>query len=125
MEWDDNVLEENDVLVSEWNGKTTNDTCENIQKFGGTIELMSLMNKKMETLVDSLSNHFSSWDELSIKLMKNVLKIVSLNRLFGIEKFKEFLNELWGDVLFEGSNFDSLVDDELEEEFIDTLNMWP
>jgi len=82
VKWDDNVLEENNVLVSKWDSKTTDDTCKDIQKLSSTIELMSLMNKEVEALIDSLSNHLSSWDELSIKLMKNVFEVVSLYRLF-------------------------------------------
>jgi len=73
MEWDYDVLEENNVLVSEWDSESTDNTCENIQKLCGTIELMRLMDKEMETLIDCLSNHFPSWDEFSIKFMKNIL----------------------------------------------------
>ena len=30
MEWDDDVLEEDDVLISEWDSESTDDTCEDI-----------------------------------------------------------------------------------------------
>ena len=35
---------------------------------------------------------------LSIKLMKNVLKVVTLDRLLGIKKIEELLHELRRDV---------------------------
>ena len=73
MKWDDDVLEEDNVFVSEWDSESTDNTCKNIQKLSGTIELVSLMDKEMETLINSLSNHLPSWDEFSIKFMKNIL----------------------------------------------------
>ena len=86
---------------------------------------MSFMDQGEEALVDSLSDHFSSWDKLGIQLVENVLEVVSLNGFFGVKKFQEFLDELRGNVNFEWSNFNCLVDDELKEELIDTLEMWP
>ena len=62
---------------------------------------MVLVDKSEEALVHGLSNHLSSWNKLGIKLVKNVLEIVSLDGLFGIEKLEELLNKLWGDVNLE------------------------
>ena len=121
MQWNDNILEEDNMLVSEWNGKTRDNTCKDIEKFSSTIEFMSFVDECEETFVDSLSNHLSSWNQLSIKLMQDVLKVVSLNRFFGIEEFEEFLDELWSNVSFECFDFDCFVNNQLEEEFIDTL----
>jgi len=82
MKWDDNVLEKDDVFISEWNCETTNDRGKDIQKFCCTIEFVSFMNQSKETLIDSLSNHFSSWDKFGIELMKNILQVVSFDRFF-------------------------------------------
>ena len=125
MEWDDNVLEENNMLISEWDSESTNDTGQDIEKLGSSIELMVFMDKGEEALVHSLSNHFSSWNQLCIELMKNVLKIISLDRFFGIEKLEELLNELWSDIDLKRSNLNCFVNNQLKEELIDPLEMWP
>ena len=57
--------------------------------------------------------------------MKNVLKVISLNRFFRIEKLEELLDKLWSDVNLERSYLNCLVDNQLKEELIDTLEMWP
>jgi hypothetical protein len=45
------------------------------------------MNKTVEAIVNCLSDHFSSRNKFGIKLMKNVLEVLSLSRLLGIEQF--------------------------------------
>ena len=62
MEWDDNVLEENNMLISEWDSKSTNDTGQDIKKLSSSIELVVLMDKCEEALIHGLSNHLSSWN---------------------------------------------------------------
>lgn len=42
---------------------------------------MILVDQSKEAFVHSLSNHFAPWDEFSIELVENVLKVVSLNGL--------------------------------------------
>jgi len=66
VERDDDVLEEDDVLVSQGNSETTDDTGEDIKQFGGTIELVGLVDQGEEALVDGLSNHLSSWHEFGV-----------------------------------------------------------
>lgn len=82
MQWDDDVLEEDHVLISQWDGETTNDTGKDIKELSSTVELMGFVDQSEETLVDSLSNHLSSWDKFSVELVKDVLKVVSFNRFF-------------------------------------------
>jgi predicted glycosyltransferase involved in capsule biosynthesis len=74
----DNILEEDYVLVSQWHSETTNDRSKDIQKFSSSVELVGLMNQSEETLVDCLSDHLSSWHKLGVKLMQDVFKVVSL-----------------------------------------------
>jgi len=62
VEWDDNIREKNDVFVSEWDSKSTNDTGQDIEKLSSSIELVVLMDKCEEALVHGLSNHLSSWN---------------------------------------------------------------
>jgi len=45
MKRDDNILEENDVFISEWYSKPTNDTGEDVEKLSSSIELVGLVNK--------------------------------------------------------------------------------
>jgi len=94
MEGNDDRLEENDVFVSERDCKATDNTGENVQEFSSSIKFMCSMNQGEKALVNSFSNHFSSWDKFGIELVQNILKIVTLNRFFGIEELKEFLDEL-------------------------------
>lgn len=95
MEGNNDRLEENDVFVSERDCKATDNTGENVQEFGSSIKFMCSMNQGEKALVNSFSNHFSSWDKFGIELVQNILKIVTLNRFFGIEELKELLDELW------------------------------
>ena len=64
------ILEEDYVLISQRNSEATDNACQNIQKFGCTIEFVVLVNECKELLVDSLSNHFSSWDQFNILFWK-------------------------------------------------------
>lgn len=77
VQWDDDVLEENDVFFSQWHGETTDDTGQNIQKLGSSIELESLVDQGVETVVDGFTDHFSPWDEFSVKAVENVLEVLS------------------------------------------------
>ena len=86
MKWDDNIIEENDVLVSQWDGKSRDDTCKDVEKFCSSVEFMSFMDKGEEALIDSLSNHFPTRDELGIQLVENILKIVTLDGLLRVEE---------------------------------------
>lgn len=94
MEGNDDGLEENDVFISERDRKATDNTGKNIQEFGSSIKLVGSVNKGEKALVNSFSNHFSSWDKFGIELVQNILKVVTLNRFFGIEELKELLDEL-------------------------------
>ena len=121
MKRNDNVLEENDVLISERNSESTNDTGQNVEKLGGTVEFVVLVNECKEALVDGLTDHLSSWDELGIQLVKNVLQVVSLDRFLRIEQLEELLNKLRSDVHLQRSYFNGFVDDELQEKLINSL----
>ena len=76
MQRDDNALEKYYVLVPEWYGETTDDTCQNVKEFCSTIKFMVFVDKSEETLVNGLSNHFSSGDELGVELVEDVLEVV-------------------------------------------------
>ena len=121
MKRNDNVREEDDMLISQWDGETTNDTGENVEELSSTVELVVLVNECKEALVDGLTDHFSSWDKLGVQLVKNVLQVVSLDRFLRIEQLEELLNELWSDVHLEGSYFNGFVDNELQEKLINSL----
>ena len=57
--------------------------------------------------------------------MENVFEVVTFNAFLGVEKLEEVLHELGSHVDLEGANFNRLVDNELEEEFIDALEVGP
>jgi hypothetical protein len=79
MKRDDNILEENNVLISEWYSKPTDDTGKNVEKLSSSIELVGLVNEGVKALIDSLSYHLSSWNKFGVKFVKNVLQVVSLH----------------------------------------------
>jgi hypothetical protein len=62
---------------------------------------------------------------LCIKLVKDVLQVVTLDTFFGIEQFKELLDELRGNEDLELADLNGLIDYKLQKEFIDSLQVWP
>lgn len=125
VEWDDDGLEEDDVLISEWDSKSGDDGGEDIEQLSSSIEFVVFVNKSVEAISDSFSDHFSSWDKLSIESVEYILKIFSFSGFLSIEKLKEFLDEWVGDENLQGLNISSLINDKLEEEVVDGLEMWP
>ena len=78
MQWDDNVLEEDNVLLSQGYCKSTDNTGKYIEQFRGAVELEGLMDQRVETVVDGFTDHFSSRNEFGIKAVKNVLEVLTL-----------------------------------------------
>jgi len=107
---DDYVLEENHVLVTQGHCEAADDTGQDVEQFCGAVELVGLVDETEEALVDCLANHLAAGHQLGIQLVQNVLKIVTLNRLFRVKQFKEFLHELRSNVHFKAAHFDCLVD---------------
>lgn len=62
---------------------------------------------------------------LCVEFVQDVLKVVPLDRFFRIEELQEFLDELGRHVDLERLHIDSLVDNELQEEFVDALDVGP
>jgi hypothetical protein len=57
--------------------------------------------------------------------MKDILEIITLDGFLTVEKLEEFLHELRCYVNLQRSNFDALIDHQLQEELIDTLQVGP
>ena len=64
VERNDDILEEDHVFVSQRNCESTDDTGQDIEEFSSTVELVSFVDQRVETLVYGLSNHLSSGYEL-------------------------------------------------------------
>ena len=79
MEGNDDIFEEDDVLISKWNSESTDYTSQYVKKLSCSIEFMVFMDKCKETLVHCFSDHFSPWNQLCVKFMKNVFKVISLD----------------------------------------------
>ena len=101
VERDDDVLEEDHVLISKWDGETRDDGSLNVQNLGSSVELMVLVDQGEEALVHGLPDHLTSRNELGVQLMKDVLQIVTLDGLLRIEELKELLDELRCNIHFE------------------------
>ena len=76
--------------------------------------------------------HSSFWEcffgrvtYLGVEFMEDVLEVVTLNWFFRVEKLEEILDELQSDIDLEGADLNGLIDNQLEEEFIDTLEVGP
>jgi hypothetical protein len=57
--------------------------------------------------------------------MKDILEVITLYGFLTVEKLEEFLHELRGDIDLQRSHFDALVDDQLQEELVDSLEVGP
>jgi hypothetical protein len=64
MKRNNNIFKEDDMLVSEWNCKSTDYTSQNIEEFSSTVEFMLFMNKLVKAFINSLSDHLSSGYQL-------------------------------------------------------------
>ena len=64
MKWDDHILEENHVLVSQGHGEAADNGGEDVEKLGRAVEFVCLMDQCVEALIDRLSDHLASWDQL-------------------------------------------------------------
>jgi len=81
VKWDNYILEEDNVLVTERHGETRDDRGQDVEEFSSTVELMCLVNQAEKAFVNCLSDHFSPRYQLGVKLMKNVLEVVTLDGL--------------------------------------------
>ena len=57
--------------------------------------------------------------------MEDIFEIVTLNGLLSVEQIEELLHKLGRHVEFELLDLNGLIDDKLEEEFVDTLEVGP
>ena len=152
MQWDDNGLKENDVFFSQRHSESTDNTGQDIKQLGGSIELEVLVNKGVEAafndklvnyliiklLCDCFSDHFSSWDELGVQSVEDVLQVLSLLWLFRVEQFQELFNVIYTfisiycylldegvqDEDFQGLHVGGFVHDQLQEELVDRLQIY-
>lgn len=72
-----------------------------------------------------LSDHLASRHQLRIQAMQDVLQVLSLSGLLGVEQLKELLDERVGDEHLQGLDIGSLVHDQLKEELVHRLQMRP
>lgn len=125
MEWDDDSLEKDNVLLTQWHCEARDDTSENIKQFSGTVKLVVLLDERVEGLIHCLSDHLSTWHKLCVQLVQNVLQIVAFVRLLRVKELKELLDELRLHKSLKRLNIDAIVDNELKEELVDALQGWP
>jgi len=77
---DNYILEEDNVLVTKGHCKARDDRGQDVEELGSSVKLMCLVDQTEKAFVNSLSDHFPPWYQLCVKLMKNVLEIVTLDR---------------------------------------------
>ena len=64
VKWDDDRLEEVNMLFSQWNSKPADDTSQDVQKFSSTVKFVIFVDKGVEAIGNCLSDHLSSWNKL-------------------------------------------------------------
>ena len=69
MKRNDDILEENNVLLSQGHCETRNNTGQNIQQLRSSIEFEGLVDERVEAIVDSLTDHLSSGHQLGVQTM--------------------------------------------------------
>jgi hypothetical protein len=62
---------------------------------------------------------------LGVEFVKDVLQVVALNAFLRVKQFEELLDELRGNEHFELTDLNRLVDNELQKEFVNSLQMRP
>lgn len=125
VERDDDILEKGNVLLSQGNCESGDNGGQNVQEFRSSIEFEVLVDEAVETVVDGLSDHLSSGNQLGIESVKDVLQVLSLSGLFRVEQFQKLLDEGRSDVHLQGFDVSPFTDNELKEEFIDWLKVRP
>lgn len=76
------------------------------------------MDQGQETVVFGFADHFAAGHQFGIETVQDVLEVLPFFRLFTVEEFKEFLDELVGDEHFKRLDIGSIIDNQLQEEFI-------
>ena len=56
----DDILEENNMLLSQGNSEAWNDWSQNIQKLWSSIKFECFVDQTVEAVINSFSDHFSS-----------------------------------------------------------------
>ena len=82
MQRNNDVLEEDNVLISQRNRVPTDNAGKYFQKLGCTVEPMLFMNESDQALVDGLSDHLSPGHKFGVKLVEDVLEVLSFFKLF-------------------------------------------
>jgi hypothetical protein len=66
-----------------------------------------------------------TYSYLGVEFVKNILEVVSLDGLLRIKQFEELLHKLRRNVNLQGLNVDSFINNELEEELVNSLEVGP
>ena len=75
MEWDNYAFEEDNVLVSEWDSETRDNTGEDVKELCCSVELVGLVDETEEALIDCLSDHLSAGHQLLTR-SKHTISII-------------------------------------------------
>ena len=86
---------------------------------------MRFVYQRVKALVHRLSDHLSSGNQLCVELVQNVLEIITLHGFFGMQQVEELLDELGRDVDFQLPDLNRLINDQLEEKFVNSLKVRP
>lgn len=83
------------------------------------------MDETVKAVGDSLTDHLTTRNEFGVEPMKDVLEVFPFSWFLRVKQFEEFLNEAVRNEHFQCLDICRLIDNELQEEFIDGLQVWP
>ena len=67
MQWNDDILEEDDVLVTQRHCKARDDGGQDIEQLCRTVELMRLVDQRVEGFIHGLADHLPARHQLKSK----------------------------------------------------------
>jgi len=118
---DDDIFEEFDMLFSEGDRKSTDDTGEDVEKFGYSVEFIVFVDEGVELVGDGFSDHFSSWDEFCVESVEDVLKVFSFSRFLRVKQLQELLHKSMSDKHLQRLHIANIVKYQLIEQLVDWL----
>ena len=125
VQGDDHRLEEVHVLLAQGHREPTDYARQDVQELRGAVELEVLVGQRVEGVRDGLADHLAARDQLGVEPVQDVLEVLALARLLGVEQLQELLDEGVRDENAQRAHLRGLVHNQLQEEVVDRLQVRP
>ena len=125
VQGDDHRLEEVQVLLAQGHREPADYGRQDVQELRGAVELEVLVGQRVEGVRDGLADHLAARDQLGVEPVQDVLEVLALARLLGVEQLQELLDEGVRDENAQRAHLRGLVHNQLQEEVVDRLQVRP